>query len=493
MINIHTTNESPLRLKSDLAGEYPLYLYLSDDKQIMLYSTRLTELLNDERVRKPLRVSTEGLSFLLQSGVVPPPKTAYENLFIVSIGDTAQAQTIAGKIELSFTHAFPFLNAKRLSETEMAPDEDLILQMLAEATISRLDPSRPSFLFHSAGKDSNSIALALAEAGWQDKVTLITHKSKGARDESAISAKIANQLGFNHQILHEVDQLDQFHKQAIEAYFVSAPFPCTDSVSLAYPLYALQLPSLIGANIIDGMGNDVFIGHIPNALEYKRQRISKYLGCIRSLSHLVPSTSLFHAAGKCRTEHTGLSGFSFADTKTIYSDGVNTDKYWQSRDTNLDYLDFRASIRGIIIDQEVFIRKVRNFSSSVGANLVLPWTNENVAKYFATMPEVYVFNRKAFKNKLILRKILKERIGLDSDKIGKMGFSYDKASVIQENWVWVKSQIVNCSLWKPQGLQHIVTRLKNLAEGNGRNAVVAAGFLYRLFLISIWHNKNKYI
>jgi asparagine synthase (glutamine-hydrolysing) len=489
----HHAGDPTITLTSDLAGEFPLYLYMSDDKKSLLYSTNITELLNDMRVQKPLRVSNEGVSFLLQSGVVPPPKTAYENLFIVSIGDTAQAQTVDGKIQLTFTHEFPFLNAHRLSIDEMTPDEDLILQMLAEATISRIDPSCPCFLFHSAGKDSNSIALALADAGWQDKVTLITHKSKGVLDESVISVKIAKQLGFKHRVLHEIDQLDEIHKQAIEAYFVNAPFPCTDSVSLAYPLYSLQLPELNGANIIDGMGNDVFIGHIPSALEDKKQKISRYLKRLRILSQLAPSTSLFHAAGKCRSEHTGLSGFSLLDTKSIYSGGVNTAKHWQSRDNNLDYLDFRASVRGKIIDQEVFLRKVRNFGSSVEANLVLPWTNQAVAQYFASMPEAYLFDRQLLRNKLILRKMLQERIGLDSDQIGKMGFTYDKASVIQQNWVWVRSQIVNCSLWRLKGLQRIVTKLKNGAGGLGRNAVVATGLLNRLFLISIWHNKNKYL
>src|SRR5690606_31202479 len=102
---------------------------------------------------------------------------------------------------------------------------NLILEMLAEATISRIDQSKPSFLFHSAGKDSNSIALALAEAGWQDRVTLVTHKSKGSVDESEISARIAKNLGFKHCVLHEVDNFKQEHDQAIESYFANAPFP----------------------------------------------------------------------------------------------------------------------------------------------------------------------------------------------------------------------------------------------------------------------------
>ena len=67
MIKKYTLNEPAIKLDSDLAGEFPLYIYLSKDKKVLLYSELITQLLNDERVEKPLKVSNEGLSFLLQS------------------------------------------------------------------------------------------------------------------------------------------------------------------------------------------------------------------------------------------------------------------------------------------------------------------------------------------------------------------------------------------------------------------------------------------
>ena len=493
MITLHTPNQPGLVLESDLAGEFPLYLYWPQDQSTLLYSTSITELLNDARVPKPLKVSTEGLSFLLQSGVVPPPKTAYQDIYILGIGDKARVSTVNGKIYIQFSHEFPFMNANRLQADEMQPDEDLILQMLAEATISRIDESKPSFLFHSAGKDSNSIALALAEAGWQDKVTLITHKSKGQADESEISAKIAKQLGFKHQILHEVDQLQAEHKQAINDYFVNAPFPCTDNVTLAYPLYAHQLPELKGANIIDGMGNDVFIGHIPSRSEYKRQQLSKYLKHSRILSKHFPSESLFHVAGRTRAEWTGLSGLSFSDAKKILPAAFDVSDFWLEKDTDQDYLDFRPSIRGTIIDQEIFTRKARNFADSINANMVLPWANQQVAEYFAKMPEQHLFDRKALKNKLILRKILKDRIGLDSDALGKLGFSYDSRSIILQNWESITKEIEQCSLWDQPSLVKVVTRLKGVMQSQHKYADLSGRLIYRTYLLSAWYNQNRYL
>ena len=75
MINCYVLNQDDLVLNCDLAGEFPLYLYWPQNKSTLLYSKSITGLLSDQRVPKPLKVSNEGISFLLQSGVVPPPKT----------------------------------------------------------------------------------------------------------------------------------------------------------------------------------------------------------------------------------------------------------------------------------------------------------------------------------------------------------------------------------------------------------------------------------
>jgi asparagine synthase (glutamine-hydrolysing) len=394
------------------------------------------------------------------------------------------------------------MNANRLPFDEMLPNDDLILQMLAEATISRIDKSKPSFMFHSAGKDSNSIALALAEAGWNNKVTLMTYKSKGKKDESEISARIAKKLGFQHQILHVVDQLQSKHHQAIENYFINAPFPSTDKVTLAYPLYAQQQPELKGANIIDGMGNDVFIGHIPNKSEYKRQQLSTYLKHSRMISKNFPSGSIFHVMGKTRAEWTGLTGLSFSDTKKILPHTFDVSDYWLAKDTKQDYLDFRASIRGTIIDQEIYTRKARNFADSINANMVLPWANEKIAEYFSIMPEEHLFDRKTLKNKLILRKILSDRKIVDSDALGKMGFSYDWRSIVLKNWDMILKEITECRLWNQTcpfwnqtDLNKFLYRIKTLMDYNATPVGVSlsARFVYRIYLLSAWINHSKYV
>lgn len=493
MISEYKLNDKEILLQSDIAGEFPVYIYLSSDKKNLFYSKNIVQLLDDKRIKKPLKVSIKAVSFILQSGVVPPPLSIYEDIFILGIGHSASICTKNNKIDISFKYDFPFFNKNRVSKDEMTPKKDEILDLIANATIKRINPSKPTFLFHSAGKDSNTIAVALAKAGLQNNITLVTHKSKGNKDESEISKSIADKLGFKHKILNEVDELKDEHVNAIDKYFTNAPFPCADNVTLVYPLYTVQMPELANSNIIDGMGNDVYIGHIPSSSENKYQKYSKTLTYIRPLIKFANSENMLNIIGRTRTEWTGLDGMSFSDVNYFLPLATDVFHYWKEKSSKKNYLDFRADIRGGMIDQEMFTRKVRNFSDSISSNLILPFCNTEVANYFAITPEEYVFDRKNLKNKLILREILNDEICLDSDKLGKMGFTYDYISVVSQNYRLLSEEIFKCKLWDSEAIKKVVNRMRKSSNGKGWSSRAASRFIYRLYLISTWLNKNKWV
>ena len=321
-VSQYKINDPKIILKTDLACEFPIYIYWSEKKNIFLYSKSIKALFNDVRIEKPLNICTQGFSFLMQSNVVPPPQTIYQNVYILGIGDEASIYSKENKINVKFTKTFPFMKANRLQPKDMQPNENLILEMLAEATLSRIDKSKPSFLFHSSGKDSNSIALALAEAGLQNQFTLITHKGEGFYDESEISKKIAKQLGFKHKIIHKVDELKIEHKLAIEEYQNKVTLPSTDGVTLGYPIYALQIPELKIANIIDGGGNDSSMMMLPSARDLKFIAISKITHYASFFRNLVKSESLLSPLIRTPAEWCGMSGLSFSDTKKIFENAA---------------------------------------------------------------------------------------------------------------------------------------------------------------------------
>ena len=493
MIKEYKLNDEAISLESDLAGEYPLYIYVSPKKDYLLYSKSSKLLLESEKVIKPLSISKKGISFLLQSAVVPPPKTVYENIFIVGIGQKAMVRTVATKIDIEFSEIHPFLNVNR--ELDVEVDEEYILEILADATVSRMEKGRENYLFHSAGKDSNSIALALSVAGYQNQITSVSYKGEGEKDESEIAKKIAKEFGFKHKIVYEPKVLARKDVDSINSFFEKSPFPCMDNATLAYPLYMNQL-DFTNSNVIDGMGNDVYIGHIPDAREYSKQKNFSRFHHLRPISGKFSSGSRIGIATTTRAEWVGLSGLSYGDSSKILKDAFDVYDYWSEVDKehkDMDYLDLRSFIRGRVLDQEVFIRKVRNFADVSNSNLILPWTNPKVATYFSKLPEKYLFDREPLKNKLLLRTMLKDRIGLDSDKLGKKAYGFNAYGILMMMKKEVDQEIVSCELWNKKEVEKLLSTLYRKIDAKHQSISRLKSIVQRLYLISAWYNKSKYV
>lgn len=488
--------ERALTLKSDLACEFPIYIYWRKDIETFLYSRSISNLLQHNKVLKPLQVSDRGISFLLQSGVIPPPSTAYRDIYIVGLGGRVDVVTLNGKIDVSFNQKFPFLESNEIATGEIYPNENIVLQKIYDALKCRLDNSKACFLFHSAGKDSNSIALAIAEAGEQKNFTLMSHKSQGIFDESEISLQIAKKFGFKHLILNEYEELSRQQIVELNDYFYSAPFPCTDNVALAYPLYKLQQPELYGSNIIDGGGNDSYMKSPPSARETKLLAFSKYFSKLSDLRAFINSESLLNPFLRTPAEWCGMAGMSLRDSNLLFKHNQSVYEFWLEQSmlrSDWDPVYMKSDILTSITAAELHIRKGRNFCDSIGANFVLPFANEKVADYFLKMPEASLFDRCTMKNKIFLRTMLKNRMGLDSDKIGKMGWTFDSRSLVTKNWGIISKEISSCRLWDQSYQSKLLRRLRNRMKDNSWSAGAAGRYVYRLYTVSGWYNRNRYI
>lgn len=493
MLNIYYLNDEPKVILSDLAGEFPLYLYLSNNNDFIIYGDSVKEIFEHELVKTPFTVNSDGISFLLQSDVIPPPLTAYKELFILGIGDSVSIYSESGKVHMDFKHEFPFLNHSRNAKS--TADKDCLLKMLSQATEMRLDESKETFLFHSAGKDSNSIAIALslyANEKTKDSLTLVTHRSKGDADESQISKGIADSLGFKHIILEEIDFLEEKHLSEIDNYFKKSSFPCTDNICLAYPLYSYQLPKLKNANIIFGDGNDSHMASPPTIRQIRFAKLANLFSKASLFRKILKSESVFHPFLRTSAEWFGPTGFTYCDASKFYPNVMSVYSYW-NRESNLrktwDVVDFKSDIYSTRIISEKMIRKLFNFGESIGSDIVLPFANKEIALYFSQLPEHYVFNRETMTNKPILREILAEHISIDSDNIGKMGWSYDIESLVKNNWDYFLKEINECTLWKQSELEKIINRLNVSIYSSKRYSSFSTRLFYRVFLISCWHNK----
>lgn len=496
MITEYRAGSPAATLHSDIAAEQPIYIFHSRDKETLIYSTSLETILSIAKSKAPLSVNKRSISFLLQSGVVPPPQTAYENIYVLGVGHYATASTLGKKINLDFYYEFPFLNKNRQTECDLDLCENTILEKLADATLSKTDNSRPSFLFHSAGKDSNSIALAIAEAGAQERFTLISHKSGGTSDESQISKKIALQLGFRHKVIG-IDHDAKANIDDIYNYIRFAPIPVLDSATLAYPLYIKEVPDLLKCNVVDGGGNDSYMSTPTSKREEFFFKSSTFLSKLRpTVQNISKSESILNKLTQSKAEWCGFNGFTFKDSQSIYEDCVDIRPFFSNLSEERkgwDNYDFKTDILTGIIEAEMHIRKFRNAASVWQSNPILPFADKNVANYLFNLPESYAFERTTGRNKIILRHLLKDRIALDSDKIGKMGFTVNYESTLSALSDQIKDEITHCELWNKKNILSLYTRLINVSRSQSSNKHRAAFLIHRLFLLSSWINHSIYL
>ncbi|MFN3504818.1 MAG: asparagine synthase-related protein [Caldimicrobium sp.] len=455
----------------------------------MLYSEDLKALLNSSKIKKPLEIWEDGISFLLQSGIVPTPYTLYKNLYVLSMGDEVSiVATHNNEINLRFSHNYYYFHKFR---KKVVANGDYFLELLKRAILERVFLDKEIYLFHSAGKDSNLIALALAESELKEKVICITLKGPKSKDESPIAKELARKMGLKHVIFELPNKITSAHYDFLKTYFQNMFLPAVEGGVLIYPFYTMEF-DFQGKNLLDGSGVDVFAGHVPRKVEYQRQKFFSWLSFFRALSDSLPTGNLFQKITLTRAEWIGLDGFTYSDTKKLFPQAKPVYPFWKEEEKkrkNWDYFDFKADLWATHVEYGNVMRKVRILAEFSDANLIFPFTDEAVAKYLATLPVEELFCRKTFTNKLFFRKILKEKLNFEADTPRKFSYPFDSKALLMNLMPFAKEEIFSCPLWEKKGLNQVFQRLSaEFSQGNLSQAKRAVRLLLRLFILSAWYN-----
>ena len=103
--------------------------------------------------------------------------------------------------------------------------------------------------------------------------------------------------------------------------------------------------------------------------------------------------------------------------------------------------------------------------------------------------EAEVLDRKTFRNKLPLRKLLYERVGIDSDKIGKYFYGFPISSFLEMIKDKIREEVLSCKLWDKKEIEKFWRVLEKKAKKNKICKIV-----YRnLFFLSAFVNHSKYL
>jgi len=239
------------------------------------------------------------------------------------------------------------------------------------------------------------------------------------------------------------------------------------------------------------------MGYVGYKNDYYKQILFSKLAFIKKFFKKIDSMSRLNILFSSRSELTGMTGFSFSETQSFFSRASSTLDFWLKIDKNFnefDFLDFRGVTRGMITDHELFIRKVRNACDVYGSNLILPFCDKKVAEYMRKISEKSAYDKKKFINKIFFREILLDELGLDSNKIGKLSYEFDFWSIIEKNETYVNDQIFGCKYWdNKKNLEVLIKNLKKKIYENNKYLHTAKLLIYKIFMLSIWLNKSKYL
>ena len=428
----------------------------------------------------PLEVDRQALAQLAEVGVIPSPASPYKNFKILNAGDHATFDKQTDSLVCGTHFAYG-----RSDSAHQTLELNQFHEKLLSATQRSVSASSDKILFLSAGKDSTAIAIAMHELGLSQNCCAITYRAK-EQDESEIARKITSDIQMPHRIIDMTSYKVSADK--MEAFFAAQIAPSLDLCATIYLHCGLEAFS--GAELIDGMGNDLFIGHIPAPSELKAAHYQRMVP--HSVKKQIGKWRHFHQyfmlGAKTRSEMVGLwsylSSSPLADALMPYDKRRQAWYELDKQNTASDYLDIRASLRGRYIDQEKFIRKIKNACHAYDLTLSLPWTDPDLASFCHNLDDAHLFDKNALKNKLFLRDYLTSKTAIDYTKEPKYAFAYDFKAFVKDNISFVTDVILtNDLIDKTLTKRCFDTALKQENYG----------LIYQLFLLLGWHQFSVFV
>ena len=478
--------------RADVVGQtmgFPeIYLYHSPN--LVVVGTAAGAVL--ERVReigRTLTLSSFGISQFLHHGLVPPPHTEWDELWFLGKGDRCTLTTTTSGIEASFGRRYPYLQADSTGESQ--PSTSSLLGILTAATDRQLnDAGGDGFLMMSSGKDSVSVAVALAEGG-HNEISCVTYRTGPEDTETDIAAEMCRRLGLTHRTFDVPDEPSVVEADLVQ-FFQASPRPCADLVQIPYALVVGDSGLASGA-VLDGGGNDLYMGIVPNrkfkAMQGLRLR-NEWLA--QRVENLIPTDSVVNYFTRSRVA-TQLSGrtFRLPDTRQFYPDVVDTRPFWaqiSDETAEIGAIDLGTTVATAFHDQAEVHLKAHVAAQAFGMVAAFPYCDSDVVDYLFNLPASARYDVKSGVTKILLRQMLLDTIDYDAESVGKHYFGFEGDQFLIKHRAFVMSEIAGCGLWSPDVASLAASWLDQLE----RRPLLYHSLLV-LFQLSGWHNHSRYI
>lgn len=464
------------------------FVWSSDNR--VLIATRPEEILARLNIDTASpKAAPFSISQMLNYGVVPMPRTAYERLQRLGPGDTLSFRVVQDRIQSDFVYAYPWLSA--LSREDQIPSASRLGELIETSVDKQLAAVGGSgMLMLSSGKDSVALALALANGGHTD-VPCMTIKADPEDNEHVYAAELCKRLGLDHRTV-ALPEDQNIVRAALTYFFEHSPLPSVDHATIPYAV-AVNSSGYDRGGIIDGCGNDGYMGFVPMG---RRRLKSTFRVRNRRLASMirnqVPHDSPVNYFTRSRVGTLFQRRmFRHTETQNFYTDAIETEDYWyqMSDDLNaLELTDLYSATEVRLRDTGVSNAKVYLVAHAHGVEPVLPFCDQPLADYYFNLPQSDRLDRSSRNNKILLRQLLKEALDYDPAVVGSNHFQFDSATFIQNNEAFVRDEILSCDLWSPR-----LERDLNIWLGELSKRPFLSHSLVGLFMISGWHNHYPFI
>lgn len=475
-----------VRGDSVAAGE--IFLYTGRDNPLV--SDHLGDLLSHLHRRDgDPKLSQFGISSLLHHGLIPVPHTEYEDIYLLCIGDVATVRRGGDGWRTELRFAYPWLPDE--SRGDRQPSEDHLLNLLTKAVereVARAD--RRGFLMLSSGKDSVSLALALAELGYTD-IPCVTYSSGEDDPEAVVSADVCRRLGLSHQIV-AMPEDERIVREVLIDFFTESTRPGTDLAQVPY-VFAVAAAAVAAGTVFDGDGNDSYMGYlVSGSFKTKMRYRIRGRAVAEFIKTHIPVDSPLNYLARSRPE-VGLPGRTMRphEIRAVMPEAVDTSQYWSDLDAQtheMSPLELFACVTVRHVLPGASLKKHILAADALGYQYSVPWSDRGIADYYFNLPEADRFDAKAGVNKILLRSMLEKYLGYDSAEVGKHYFTFDGSRFISSNRDFVWSEIRQCALWDGEGLDIVAGWLDQIES---RPMLYHA--ILDLFMVSGWLNHSRFV
>lgn len=360
-------------------------------------------------------VDPVSLADLLRNTFVYPPHSIYRNVKVVATGFDP-TQDMHGSPQYHYLFQSALAPPRPRSGTV---DENTLIETyhrLLCDSISRTTASmRTPWLFQSGGKDSTSMAIALAET--RPDATCLTYLGGKEENEMASARFVAQRLGLRHESL--VCDPGRAYDRYI-AMLPRMPLLTADFAALSYADLATEVRERGGDGIIDGIGADEYFG----APVHSRERLLALLARgIRLPQALFKSSLVSRSFRLCfvlstlqmDTFERYLPGSRFSDAEVDALFGWNISASSRQRikpfRADLDAAPSKEAIRRIALTivESAHLAKGMYTAKAMSLRLAYPYCDEGLRDWvFHHVPDDDLIGPGGV-NKVLMRKYIAQR------------------------------------------------------------------------------------